>query len=294
MVLEGRLGLNTARIPHADRHGLIWLSRGRLSVEDGTLKFRTAGSSAMDSGEYGIPFQTISNILLGPGSTVSHDALRLCARHGTCIVAVGEDGVRVYTAPPLGPHDSAIARHHAVVWSDLDHRLALAREMYYWRFGEAIPGRGLNELRGMEGARMRGLYKTLALQFGITWRGRRYDRANPQAADLPNQAINHAATAVEAAATVAVTSVGALPQLGFIHEDSHNAFILDIADLYRGEVTLPVAFGSVREYERNPSVALERYVRRNSGKEFRKRKLIARMIDQVKELLYADVRPRNP
>ena len=89
---------------------------------------------------------------------------------------------------------------------------------------------------------MRALYQTIAQQYGVEWKGRRYDRANPDAADLPNQAINHAATAVEAAASVAVTGVGALPQLGFIHEDSGVAFVLDIADLYRGEVTLPVAF----------------------------------------------------
>ena len=106
-MLRGRLGLETARIPHADRHGLLWLSRGALTVRDGTLRFeRNAepdSGSGLDSGDYGIPFQSLSMILLGPGSTVSHDALRLMARHGTALVAVGEDGVRCYTAPPLMP-----------------------------------------------------------------------------------------------------------------------------------------------------------------------------------------------
>ena len=103
-MLPGRLGLETARIPHADRHGLLWLSRGALTVRDGTLRFERDGpadaKSPLESGQYGIPFQTLSMILLGPGSTVSHDALRLMARHGTALVAVGEDGVRCYTAPP--------------------------------------------------------------------------------------------------------------------------------------------------------------------------------------------------
>ena len=110
-MLRGRLGLETARIPHADRHGLLWLSRGALTVRDGTLRFeRNAepdSGSGLDSGDYGIPFQSLSMILLGPGSTVSHDALRLMARHGTALVAVGEDGVRCYTAPPLMPDTSA-------------------------------------------------------------------------------------------------------------------------------------------------------------------------------------------
>ena len=113
-MLKGRLGLETARIPHKDRNGLIWLARGALTVEDGTLRFvRPGAATANDSlptGDFAIPFQMVSMILLGPGSTVSHDALRLCARHGTAIVAVGDDGVRAYTAPPLIPDQSGLAR----------------------------------------------------------------------------------------------------------------------------------------------------------------------------------------
>ena len=172
--------------------------------------------------------------------------------------------------------------------------MELALLLYEWRFGESLPHRNLNALRGVEGVRMRVLYKTLARQHGIKWQGRRYDRANPNAADLPNQAINHAATAIEAAATIAVTSVGALPQLGFVHEDASIAFVLDIADLYRGEVTLPVAFRAVRAHQRNPTQPLERFVRRIAAAEFRRRKLIPKMIDKVKELLNADVRGSNP
>ena len=123
-MLRGRLGLETARIPHADRHGLLWLSRGALTVRDGTLRFeRNAepdSGSGLDSGDYGIPFQSLSMILLGPGSTVSHDALRLMARHGTALVAVGEDGVRCYTAPPLMPDTSDTARRQMRAWAAAD------------------------------------------------------------------------------------------------------------------------------------------------------------------------------
>ena len=113
-MLKGRLGLETARIPHVDRHGLLWLARGMLTVRDGTLRFERGGVKTGDDplgpGDYAIPFQTVSMILLGPGSTVSHDALRLLARHGTALAAVGEDGVRLYTAPPLIPDRSGLAR----------------------------------------------------------------------------------------------------------------------------------------------------------------------------------------
>lgn len=248
----------------------------------------------MEAGDYSIPFQMVSVLLLGPGTTVSHDALRLCARHGTGLIAVGDDGVRAYTAPPIGPDESALARRQVRIWSDDEQRIRAARRLYAWRLGEVLPHRDLNALRGMEGARMRALYKTIAMQYGIRWEGRSYKRDVPDWADLPNQAINHAATAVEAAASIAVVSVGALPQLGFIHEDSGISFVLDIADLYRGEVTLPVAFAGVKEYERDRRVELERVVRKMTGKEMRRRKLIPHMIDRIKELLDGDVRDRDP
>ena len=294
MVLVGRLGIETARIPHSDRHGLLWLARGHLFVEDGTLRFQTVGGGDLKAGSYAIPFQMVSTLLLGPGSTVSHDALRLCARHGTGLMAVGNDGVRAYTAPPFGPDDSTIARRQAKLWADKASRLDVARRLYAWRLGRILPHRDLDVLRGIEGARMKTLYRTIAQQYGIAWKGRRYDRSDPEAADTPNQAINHAATAVQAAASIAVTSVGALPQLGFIHEASGIAFVLDVADLYRGEVTLPVAFSATRAYERDPTIQLERYVRRLAGTEFRRKKLIPAMIDRVKELFDADVRGSDP
>lgn len=287
-MLKGRLGLETARVPHGDRHGLIWLSRGALTVENGCLRFASAGGPDMAAGVYDIPFQGISLILLGPGSTISHDVLRLLARHGTGLAAVGDDGVRAYTAPPLGADDSQIARRQARVWADADGaRLSIARRLYAWRLGEVLPHQDIAVLRGIEGARMKETYQLLARQHGIRWQGRRYDRANPNAADTPNQAINHAATAVEAAAAIAVAAVSALPQLGFIHEDSANAFTLDIADLYRDQTTLPIAFQAVKATDHEPAVPLERHVRRIAGRAFREQAVIPGMIDRIKTLFDA-------
>ena len=294
-MLRGRLGLETARIPHADRHGLLWLSRGALTVRDGTLRFeRQAGpdsGSPLDSGEYGIPFQSLSMILLGPGSTVSHDALRLMARHGTALVAVGEDGVRCYTAPPLMPDTSDIARRQMRAWGDpKSGRITIARKMYALRLGEVLPHESIEVLRGMEGARMRRTYENLAQRYGITWRGRRYDRASPLAADVPNQAINHASVAVTSAAVIATIAVGAIPQLGFIHEHSGDAFPLDIADLFRDTVLLPAAFTSARAIQDDPRLDIERYTRRTTGDMLRTERVIPKMIDRIKAL-FQDVAP---
>lgn len=287
-LLAGRLGLAEARIPHVDRHGLVWLSRGRLFVEDGTLRFVCTESAEIQAGDYAIPYQNVSLILLGPGSTVSHDALRILARHGTLLAAVGEGGTKFYTAPPIGQGRSEVARAHARLWADDKLRLDIARKMYAFRFGRILPHRDIAVLRGIEGARMKEIYRIEADRHRLPWQGRRYDRSRPEGADIPNQAINHVATFVECAADVAVAAVGALPPLGFIHEDSSNAFTLDIADLYRAEVTIPLAFRVGRRVCDNPNLDLERTLRKEAAIEFRRGKLIPKMIDRIKELLGVD------
>lgn len=287
-LLPGRLGLARSRIPHVDRHGLLWLSRGTLYVESGTLRFLAAQSESIDAGDYAIPYQGVSIILLGPGTTVTHDVLRLLARHGTLLAAVGEGGVKFYTAPPMGQGRSEVARAHAQLWADPESRLQIARRMYAIRFGEVLPHKDIAVLRGIEGSRVKEVYKIVAQQHGIPWKGRRYDRENPTSADIPNQAINHAATFVEAAADVAVAAVGALPPLGFIHEDSSNAFTLDIADLWRAEVTVPLAFSVSARVLKNSELSLEREIRFEAAVWFKRRKLIPAMIDRIKELLRVD------
>jgi CRISPR-associated protein Cas1 len=283
-VLKGRLGLETARIPHADRHGLIWLERGELCVIDGCLNFM-AGKDSLTPHILQVPHQAVSMILLGPGSSVTHDALRLLARHGTLMAAVGVDGVRTYTAPPLMPDRSDVARRQAELWGSPRRRISVARHMYALRLGEVLPHRDLDTLRGIEGARVKTIYRLMADKYGIEWNGRHYDRSNPNATDTPNQAINHAATAVQAAAAIAVQSLAAIPQLGFIHEDSGQAFVLDIADLYRDTVTLQIAFSVAKNVAAGDDTTIDRLVRQEASAVFRKQSVISSMIDKIKLVL---------
>jgi len=288
-MLPGRLGLEGARIPHADRHGLIYLDRGRLGVDDGFLSFVCAGGGAVEAGSYTIPHQSVSLVLLGPGGSVTHDALRILARHGTGLAAVGEDGVRFYTAPPLGTDVSRLARNQVRLWADARRgRLKVARRMYAMRLGEILPHRDIAVLRGIEGARVKENYRLTAGKYGVSWRGRRYDRANPLAADMPNQAINHAASAVEGAAIIAVAATATIPQLGFIHEDSGISFVLDIADLFRDSVTVPCAFKAAALVMRGRERSIERTTRRIVGARLRREKIIPAMIDRIKVLLDDD------
>ena len=286
-MLKGRLGIDSAKVPYKDRAGLLYLARGALTARDGTLAFlqgETTEADALTPGDHAIPLQGVSMILIGPGSTVSHDALRLLAHARTALAAIGEDGVRLYTAPPLIPDHSGLARTQARVWADEDQRLTVARRMFAWRLGEVLPHSSLNVLRGIEGARMRQSYGLLARQIGVEWRGRRYDRAQPHAADLPNQALNHASSAVDAAAAIAVAATATIPQLGFIHEDPGQSFVLDISDLYRDTVTIPCAFRAAKRVTQRPGENIERVTRRLTGQALVSEQVIPAMIDRVKSL----------
>lgn len=286
-MLKGRLGLETARVPYRDREGLLYLSKGALTARDGTLAFSKKVSDegdSLDTGEYAIPIQGISMIMLGPGSTVSHDALRLLARARTALSAVGEDGVRFYTAPPLISNRSGLARNQARVWADENSRLLIARKMYAWRLGEVFPHKSIEALRGMEGVRMKESYRQIALKIGIEWRGRHYDRENPERTDYPNQALNHASSALEGAAAIAVSATATIPQLGFLHEDPGQSFVLDISDLYRDSVIIPCAFRAVKTMEDQPDMNIERVTRRLIGTEIARKKIIPAMIERIKSL----------
>jgi len=291
MPLKGRLGLETARVPHADRHGLLWLERGRLAVEDGNLVFTTAGFDDLEAGAYDIPYQQVSNILLGPGGVVSHDALRILARRDTGLLAVGSKGVRLYaTSMPFGPDSADRARQHAELWADEKTRVDVAREMYRIRLGGELPAhqRDLNSLRGIEGRRVKKVYQNLADQYGVEWNGRRYDRNDPDSNDTVNHAINHAVTAVYAAARIAVAVTGTVPELGFIHESSGHAFALDVADLFRSSTTLPIAFRAAKKVQRQPGRDIEPTARKMAGATLRDEDIIPDMIDQIKEVLDVD------
>ena len=286
-MLKGRLGLDSAKVPYKDRAGLLYLARGALTSRDGTLAFlqgKPTDADELSSGDYAIPLQGVSMIMLGPGSTVSHDALRLLAYSRTALAAVGEDGVRLYTAPPLIPDRSGLARRQARLWGNDVCRLDVARRMYAWRLGEVLPHRTLDVLRGIEGARMKESYRLLAQKIGVEWHGRRYDRARPHAADLPNQALNHASSAVEGAAAIAVAATATIPQLGFIHEDAGQSFVLDIADLYRDAVTIPCAFRAAKLAAEKQNENIERATRRLTGGTLALEQVIPAMIERIKTL----------
>lgn len=163
-------------------------------------------------------------------------------------------------------------------------RFEVARRIYTHRFGEIERTRDITTLRGMEGGRIKHAYEIAAQKYGVSWKGRRYDRTAPDSADLANQALNHAAPVMQAAASIAVAATGTIPQLGFMHEDSGQSFVLDISDLRRHDVMLDIAFGAVPDAEREHA-PIDRVVRRRAARLFLSEKVILGMIDTIKSVL---------
>ena len=180
------------------------------------------------------------------------------------------------------------ARRQTELWTDEDARVEVALRMYEIRMVESLPQHDMNSLRGVEGTRMKAVYRRLAKQYGVEWHGRRYDRNNPEKDDAINAAINHASTAVRAAGMIAVSATNTIPQLGFIHEAAGTAFALDIADMYRASFMLPVAFEAVKKHQEQGWETLERVTRRLVGERLRGEKMISEMIDRIKEVLDVD------
>jgi CRISPR-associated protein Cas1 len=278
-MLKGRLGLDDTRVPQKSRNGLVYVERARVAIDTGLLVliFDDAGERIE------LPYQRINVLMLGPGTTVTHDAVRHCSGHGTAIAFVGTNGTRIYNAPPIFDRDASLARKQAMYWASPTTRVMVVKRMYSKRFGEVPRSNDLNSLRGMEAARIKSAYEIIASEVGIVWRGRRYDRDAPDKADVPNQAINHAVTALEACVAIAVQATATIPPLGFFHEDSSKSFILDICDLYRTTITVPIAFRCVKKV--SAEEPLDRIVRGSVSRYVRETGFIDTVIDDIKELL---------
>lgn len=282
-MLKGRLGLDKARIPHKSRHGLVYLEMCRLSIDNGSLTLLYEASGE----EYELPYQAVSAVLLGPGTSITQDAIRHLSAHGTAILAVGTQGSRHYTAPPIFERVSEYAQRQAVYFASEKTRLMVALRMYEKRFGERPRVTSFDALRGMEAARIKRTYELIANRERIEWNGRIFDRGAPEATDQPNQAINHAVTALEAAVSIAVAATGTVPQLGFLHDVAGIAWVLDVCDLYRTSVTVPIAFRCVRETidHCHPGQPLERVVRGAIARYIEKNTFIDTVIDDIHEML---------
>ncbi|WP_236246921.1 type I-E CRISPR-associated endonuclease Cas1e [Streptomyces sp. CC210A] len=190
-----------------------------------------------------IPSATIGTLLLGPGTRVTHQAMTVLGESGAAVAWVGEQGVRYYAGGRALTRSSALVEAQAARWANPRSRIAVARAMYLLRFPDEDPAAyRRQELLGREGARVKECYRREAARTGFPWRGRHYDRNDYTAGDAANQAITAAAQCMYGISHAVVAALGCSPGLGFVHAGHELSFVLDIADLYKTEIGIPVAF----------------------------------------------------
>ncbi len=263
--------------PVRERWTPIYLEHGRLEVDDSSVKWIGA-----DHTVFRLPVASLSVVMLGPGTTVTHAAMKACSECNTPVCWVGAEGMHFY-ARGIGPtHDNERARRQAELASSPSKRDAVARRMFAMRFtGVNVDGVAVKELRGMEGRRVKALYADMGIKYGVTWKGRDYNPDNWNLADTINRAISAANAALYALTTAVVCALGYLPELGFIHSNSMRAFVLDVADIYKPEITLPAAFETVGL---NPEAKEDDVVTRLKF-HIEDRKLLQRMPKDIETLL---------
>ena len=262
-----------------ERISLIFIERGEIDVLDGA--FVVIDKNGVRTH---IPVGSIACIMLEPGTRVSHRAAALAARVGTLLVWVGEAGVRLYASGQPGGARSDRLLYQAKLALDDQARLKVVRKMYELRFGEKPPERrGVDQLRGIEGARVKKLYANLAKRYKVKWKGRRYDPTQWDASDTPNICLSAATACLYGITEAAVLAAGYAPAVGFIHSGKPLSFVYDIADIVKFDTVVPVAF---RIAGKEPQQA-ERAVRLACRDVFRETKLLGKIIPMIEDVLHA-------
>ncbi|MGB3618206.1 MAG: type I-E CRISPR-associated endonuclease Cas1e [Catalinimonas sp.] len=263
-----------------------------LYFEYGRLEQSKLGVEYVNQqGRIPLPAAGLSALLLGPGTTITHGAVRTLTDVGCSIVWCGQGGVRCYAQGTGETHKAYRLMRQAELSATPDLRLRVIERLYRMRFADVLPpGLTLEQIRGKEGVRVREAYAEAARRFGVVWRGRNYDRTSWSDADPLNRALSSANACLHGLVHAALLSSGYAPALGFIHQGKQLSFVYDVADLYKTKITVPVAFATVAE---DPP-KLETQVRRRCRDAFTNLRLLQRIVPDVDRLLRLDQEPEHP
>jgi CRISPR-associated protein Cas1 len=266
-------------LPIKERLSILFVEHGRIDVLDGAFVVVTA-----DGTRTHLPIGGVACLMLEPGTRVSHAAAALAARVGTLLVWIGEAGVRLYAAGQPGGARSDRLLYQAKLALDDALRLKVVRRMYAMRFKEEPPERrSVEQLRGIEGARVRKIYQIMARQYGVEWKRRDYDVEDWSGGDLANRCLSSATACLYGVTEAAVLAAGYAPAIGFIHTGKPLSFVYDIADLVKFELVVPIAFQVAARGSHQP----ERDVRLRCRDAFRTSKLLEKLIPLIEEVLAA-------
>lgn len=266
-------------IPIKDRVSVLFVEKGNLDVLDGA--FVVVDKNGVRTH---IPVGGVACLMLEPGSRVSHAAVTLASRVGCLLVWVGDGGVRLYAAGQPGGARADRLLYQAKLALDDAARLKVVRKMYAMRFKEEPPERrSVEQLRGIEGVRVRKMYELLARQYGVEWKSRNYDHTEWESGDIPNRCLSSATACLYGICEAAILAAGYAPAIGFIHTGKPQSFVYDIADIFKFETVVPMAFRTAARKPREP----EREVRLACRDAFRQARILHRIIPTIEEVLAA-------
>lgn len=259
-----------------ERISFLYLERCLVSRQDNAITVTDLRGSVH------VPAAALSVILLGPGTNISHRAIELIGDTGASVLWVGEHGVRYYAHGRPLTHSAHLLIAQASLVSNTRSRLAVARCMYAMRFpDEDVSKMTMQQLRGREGARIRAVYRRAAKETGVTWSGREYSPNNFNAGDPVNMALSAAHACLYGVAHSVITALGCAPGLGFIHTGHERSFVYDIADLYKAEITIPIAFNVASQQPDDIGAVTRRAVRDAIADGC----ILERMVKDIRQLL---------
>lgn len=266
-----------------DRVSFVYLERCTVHRDGNAL------TATDERGVIHLPAATLSVLLLGPGTRVTHQAMTLMAESGSTCVWVGERGVRYYAHGRTLTSSSRLIEAQARLVSNQSSRLRVARRMYAMRFpGEDVDRLTMQQLRGREGARVKNAYRSEAARAGVEWRRRDYDPSDFGGSDALNQALSAATACLYGVVHAVVVALGASPALGFVHTGHDKSFVYDVADLYKVEIAIPVAFAVSATHEDSD---IPGETRRRMRDAFVSAGLLERCARDVRRLLLEDEDP---
>lgn len=226
-----------------DKYPFLYLERGRLEIDDSSIKWIDSDNNVVP-----LPVATLNALLLGPGTSITHEAVKTAVAANCSVCWVGEDSLLFYAAGFLPTADTRNLKQQIELASDAQKALEVARRMFARRFPDAaLDGKSLKEMMGMEGHRVRTLYQQKAEEYGVGWKGRQFTPGKFELGDVTNQVLTATNAALYGILCSAVHSMGYSPHIGFIHSGSPLPLIYDLADLYKEHLCIDLAFALTRD-----------------------------------------------
>lgn len=261
-----------------DKYPFLYLERGRLEIDDSSVKWIDSENNVVP-----LPVATLNALLLGPGTTVTHDAIKTAVSANCAVCWVGEDSLLFYAAGFLPTADTRNLKQQIELSANPEKSLEVARRMYARRFPDAeLAGKNLKEMMGMEGYRVRALYQQKAEQYQVGWKGRTFTPGKFDLSDITNQVLTACNAALYGILCSAVHSMGYSPHIGFIHSGSPLPFVYDLSDLYKENLCIDLAFALTRDMA-------GRYDKHKVSAAFRQRviemDLLAALADDIPQML---------